>query len=105
MLIKTPDLIKPSEITDRQLYLNRRKFIRAGANLGITGALLNTFSITAALAGTKLSSVKNREYSTDEELTHRMTQSPAITTSTNSAPTKATRPRTPVCSRRNPGPS
>ena len=69
MLIKTPDLIKPSEITDKQLYLNRRKFIRAGAQYGMAGALLNTVSLTGALAGVKLSTVRNDEYSTDEELT------------------------------------
>ena len=69
MLIKTPDLIKPSEITDKQLYLNRRNFIRAGAQYGMAGALLNTVSLTGALAGTKLSTVRNDEYSTDEELT------------------------------------
>ena len=33
MLIKTPDPIKPSEITDKQLYLNRRKFIRDSAKI------------------------------------------------------------------------
>ena len=69
MLIKTPDSIKPSEITDKQLYLNRRRFIRAGAKFGMAGALLNTVSLTGALAGTKLSTVRNDEYSTDEELT------------------------------------
>ena len=69
MLIKTPDPIKPSEITDRQLYLNRRKFIGNSAKFGMAGALLNTLSITAALAGTKLSTLRNDELSTDEELT------------------------------------
>ena len=69
MLIKTPDPIKPSEITDKQLYLNRRKFIRDGAKYGMAGALLNTVSLTGALAGAKLSTVRNEEYSTDEELT------------------------------------
>jgi len=29
MLIKRPDDIRSSEITDKQLYLNRREFIRA----------------------------------------------------------------------------
>ena len=60
MLIKTPDPIKPSEITDKQLYLDRRKFIRAGAKLGLTGALLNTVSLTGALAGTKLSTTQEQ---------------------------------------------
>ena len=69
MLIKTPDPIKPSEITDRQLYLDRRRFIGDSAKFGMAGALLNTLSITDALAGTKLSTLRNNEYSTDEELT------------------------------------
>ena len=72
MLIKTPDTIRPSEITTRQQYLDRRKFIRDGAKLGMAGALLTsgiTLPAATALAGTKLSTVKNREFSTDEELT------------------------------------
>ena len=69
MLIKTPDPIKTSEITDRQLYLNRRKFIRNGVKFGMAGALLNTVSLSSALAGAKLSTVRNAAYSTDEELT------------------------------------
>ena len=69
MLIKTPDPIKPSEITDKQLYLNRRRFIRDGARFGVAGALLNTVSLGSVLAGVKLDAVRNNEYSTDEELT------------------------------------
>ena len=69
MLIKTPDLIKPSEITDKQLYLNRRKFISNGAKFGMAGALFNAVSVTDALAGTTLSTVKNDEFSTQEVLT------------------------------------
>ena len=69
MLINTPEPIKPSAITDRQLYLNRRKFISAGARFGMAGTLLNSVSITAALAGTKLSAVRNNAFSTGEELT------------------------------------
>ena len=60
MLIKTPDTIKPSEITDKQLYLDRRKFIMDSAKLGITGALLNTVSLTGALAGTRLSTTQEQ---------------------------------------------
>lgn len=36
MLIKKPDDIRPSEITSKDNYLNRRAFIRAGS---IAGAL------------------------------------------------------------------
>ena len=69
MLIKTPDLIKPSEITDRQVYLARRRFIKNSAGFGMAGALLDTASLAEALAGTKLSTVRNDEYSTHEALT------------------------------------
>lgn len=40
MLIKTPADIRPSQITSKDNYLNRRSFIRAGAIAG--GALLST---------------------------------------------------------------
>ena len=74
MLIKTPDPIKPSQITDKQQYLNRRQFIRDTAKFGMAGALLTSATglilpAETALAGTKLSAVKNHEFSTDEELT------------------------------------
>ena len=38
MLIKNPDEIKSSEITDQKVYLNRRLFMRAAALLGTTAA-------------------------------------------------------------------
>jgi len=38
MLIKKPSDIKSSEITDKQLYLNRRKFILAASAAGVTAA-------------------------------------------------------------------
>jgi methionine sulfoxide reductase catalytic subunit len=38
MLIKKPDKIKSSEITDREVYLSRRNFIRAAALAGSTAA-------------------------------------------------------------------
>jgi sulfoxide reductase catalytic subunit YedY len=38
MLIKSPDEIKPSEITDKKVYLNRRLFMRGAALLGTTAA-------------------------------------------------------------------
>ena len=69
MLIKTPDSILPSEITDRQVYLNRRRFIRDGTRFGMAGALLGGFPLTGVLAATKLASVRNHKYSTDEDLT------------------------------------
>jgi methionine sulfoxide reductase catalytic subunit len=38
MLIKKPDEIKSSEITDEKLYLNRRNFLRAATLVGSVGA-------------------------------------------------------------------
>jgi sulfoxide reductase catalytic subunit YedY len=38
MLIKKPDKIKSSEITDKKVYLNRRLFMRGAALLGTTAA-------------------------------------------------------------------
>ena len=38
MLIKKPDDIKSSEITDPQVYLNRRNFMRVAALAGTTAA-------------------------------------------------------------------
>ena len=69
MLIKTPDSILPSEITDRQVYLNRRKFMRDSAGLGVGAALLNSMPLGRALAATKLATVRNDAYSTAEEWT------------------------------------
>jgi len=69
MLIKTPDSILPSEITDRQVYLNRRKFIRDSAGVGVGAALLNSVPLGRALAATKLATVRNDAYSTAEEWT------------------------------------
>lgn len=45
MLIKKPQDIKPSEITDRSLYLERRKFIR-GAGLSVGAAALGLWGIS-----------------------------------------------------------
>jgi hypothetical protein len=45
MLIKKPDTIRSSEITDEKTYLNRRNFMRAGmiaASTVATGALYRT---------------------------------------------------------------
>ena len=68
MLIKKPADIQPSEITDKALYLSRRKFIQG---VGVAGSLLATGMLTPvpARAGTKLAGVNKSPYSTDEELT------------------------------------
>jgi sulfoxide reductase catalytic subunit YedY len=67
VLIKRPADIRPSEITSRENYLNRRKFIQAGAIAG--GSLISAQSL-AALVPTerraKLADVRPGEFSTDE---------------------------------------
>jgi len=72
MLIKKPADIRPSEITSRSLYLNRREFIRAAAGIG-GAAGLAAAGITlpsTAHAGVKLQNVRKSALSTTgEELT------------------------------------
>lgn len=73
MLIKRPSDIRPSEITDKNLYLDRRRFLRQTAGAATTAAFLTTapalLAPQAARAGTKLSGVVKSPYTIDEELT------------------------------------
>jgi len=64
VLIKKPDDFKYSEITNKQLYLDRRKFMAGAAALGV-GAALSEF----AFAGTKLQFRKSPLSTHGEELT------------------------------------
>ena len=67
MLIRKPADIRPSEITSRDNYLNRRQFIKAGAIAG--GSLVAGSGLAAVLpAGelAKLADVHPSAYSTDE---------------------------------------
>ena len=74
MLIKRPADIKSSEITDKELYLNRRQFIQ-GASLGTaalgTGLLAPGLlgPMSTAWAATKLDNVTKGKFSTDEPQT------------------------------------
>jgi sulfoxide reductase catalytic subunit YedY len=73
MLLKKPNDIKSSEITPRELYLNRRQFIRAASATAISaGAWISgldrSFGVGEAGAGEKLSNVKKSTYSTSEKL-------------------------------------
>ena len=67
MLIKKPSDIRPSEITSRANYLNRREFIRSS---GIAGAGLVSGSALGAIVPDevfgKLPDVDKSEFSTDE---------------------------------------
>ena len=65
MLIRRPDDIPASEITDRQLYLNRRRFLQASTAL-IAAPLLGVSSQTRA--GQKLTASRST-YKVDEALT------------------------------------
>lgn len=67
MIIKKQADIRPSEITDRDTYLNRRSFIRGGAFAGST--LLAGSAASAVLPEArraKLDGVQPSKYSTDE---------------------------------------
>lgn len=73
MLIKKPNDIRSSEITPRELYLNRRQFIRAASATAVTaGAMLSgldaSLNVGKARAGEKLGNVKKSTYSTSEKL-------------------------------------
>ena len=69
MLIKKPADIRPSEITSKDNYLNRRKFIRSGAVAG--SSLLAGKSLAALVPtdrGAKLADVQQSAFSTDEDV-------------------------------------
>ena len=74
MLIKKAEDIRPSEITPRNLYLNRRKFL-AGAAVGgavaATGFGLREIASpsTTALAGNKIDGITKSPLSTTETIT------------------------------------
>ena len=73
MLIKRPDDIRSSEITDKKLYLNRREFIRATTGTaaavatGIVGAEAFLQAASPAPHGRKLENVQKSAFSTDEK--------------------------------------
>ncbi len=76
MLIKKPDDIKPSEITDQNTYLNRRKFIRDSGMLGlgiatsVIGLSLSKQSWAEAAPGKRpFPSLIKSPFSSDEKLT------------------------------------
>ena len=74
MLIKRPDDIPSSEITDRRLYLNRRQFLEAagGTALATVGLLSgeavgHAAAATPAPHGRKLENIKKSVFSSDEK--------------------------------------
>jgi len=68
MLIKRPEDVKSTEITDQRTYLNRRQFMhQAGA--GAIGGSATLMLAPTALAGTKLTGMVKSAYTVDDELT------------------------------------
>jgi len=73
MLIKKPNDIKSSEITPKDLYLNRRQFIlTASATALSAGAALSGLDLSLSpqqvIAGEKLSDLRKSSFSTSEKL-------------------------------------
>ena len=72
MLIRKPADIKSSEITPKELYMNRREFIKSASavavSAGATLAGLNMWGMPEqAQAGEKLPNIKKSPSSTDEK--------------------------------------
>ena len=74
MLIKKPADIKPSEITSKELYMNRRQFILAASATALSaGAVLSglddaSLSTQHVIAGEKLGDLRKSSFSTSEKL-------------------------------------
>ncbi len=71
MLIRRSSDIKSCEITDRELFLSRRDFLRAAAGLGVAGGFYGAgmFMSGTAHAGTKLAGVKKSAYIVNDAVT------------------------------------
>jgi sulfoxide reductase catalytic subunit YedY len=72
MLIKRPDDIKPSEITDENVYLERRRFLKDMSNVAFFAAAAGTVPglllPSDARAALKLQYEKNTRFDTDEAM-------------------------------------
>ena len=70
MLIRKSEDIKSEEITDKKVYLNRRRFLAAAASVLVTGIGGFGFpGVSNALEGRNLEGIKNDAFSTKEDLT------------------------------------
>ena len=73
MLIKTKSDINPSEITSKEVYKSRRKFLKNSFNVGLTGTAIGSGVLLpslSTLAATKLANFEQSPLSTvGEELT------------------------------------
>ncbi len=69
MLIKRPGDVKSSEITDRDLYLNRRQFIRRAAAAALAAGMPGWNGVRAAAPEKiRLPAIRKSAYSTNEPL-------------------------------------
>jgi sulfoxide reductase catalytic subunit YedY len=70
MLIRKPNDIRPSEITDEALYLNRRAFLAragiAGAGLAASASGLAALATAPEAVGERLQDVRESPFSTDQ---------------------------------------
>jgi sulfoxide reductase catalytic subunit YedY len=71
MLIRRSSDIKSSEITDRDVFLVRRDFLRAAAGLGLAGGLYGAGMLMPgnARAGTRIAGATKSAYTVNEPLT------------------------------------
>jgi methionine sulfoxide reductase catalytic subunit len=74
MLIKKANDIRPSEITPKNLYMNRRKFLEGAAMAGVAAAVgvgvrETIFPSSTVLAGNKIEGIKKSPFSTTETVT------------------------------------
>ncbi len=72
MIIKQMADIRPSEITDQQIYRERRRFIRNASGFlvaGMASAVLHPRSAQAGHGGQSIEGVKSSSFSTKEKLT------------------------------------
>jgi len=69
MLIKKPQDIPSSEITDHAIYLDRRKFMTSSVGLTAAATLLPIQSSVAGYGGKALNFTKDKQFDGKEELT------------------------------------
>jgi len=72
MLIKRPDDIKPSEITDEKIHLHRRRFLKTSAHTtlaAVAGIHLTDLPLKDAAAAVSLGKITSSPLSTDEKTT------------------------------------
>ena len=72
MLIKRSPDIKPSEITDESIYMNRRRFL-AAAGIGTAGLIGGASALAAVMdapgaTGKKLQNISESTFSTNEQV-------------------------------------